>query len=216
MGCRIRSKGLVALAGAGMALLLSASSGESDVGIDPRGIRFPGTLVGAGIESAVFSTPQGSASLPSGSAVYEVNGRLLDFARLRDVAPGTPVGVRLLASDVLLRSVAGGVATVALSDGTLLRLPDSAIPLYTRKKIKVYARLRNGDVVRVPLHAAMNMQRAQGATILTGLSPAEATAFAKGTKRIKRTKPGKSVRYRPTLGGYDNGPPRGKDRLKNR
>jgi len=154
----------------GLLLMMASMPGRADVPISIGGISFNGTLAGVKPGKVLVNTSYGLATIPSGAAMYNVGGTTMNFYGLQQVAPGTALGVNLSTSDATLQTILGGLATILLGqNGGIISLPIPVIPVTTQKKTKVYVRLRNGNVVFVPLNAALNMQRAQGATILTAV-----------------------------------------------
>lgn len=164
-------KSLLAMFCLGLVLLLCAAPSRADVNINLGGINFGGTLVSATPTAAVVATPYGNVLVPAGTASYLVDGRTLGLYYLQSLAPGTALGVNFFPTDALLQSVTANAASILLGNGSIISLPVPVVPVYTQQKTKVYVQLRNGNVVHVPLNAALNMQRAQGAIILTSVAP---------------------------------------------
>ena len=152
-----------------LGFMLASAPSRADVPIVTDGINFTGTLNGVKPDIVSLKTPHGLVSIPPQAAMYTVGGTTVNSYGLQQLAVGTPVNVSVSDANATLQSVLNGIANIALGRGGTISLPVPVIPEATQKKTKVYVRLRNGNVVHVPLNAAYNMQRSQGATILTSV-----------------------------------------------
>lgn len=93
---------------------------------------------------------------------FEVAGTRVNVGGL---VPGNTCQVYLPAGPAQLVALQGDVCTLMLPNGPC-QVPVSSLPGSVLEKSKVAVLKPNGKVVNVPLKAALNMQRSQGARIL--------------------------------------------------
>jgi hypothetical protein len=146
-----------------VSLLCLASSAWADP-VHFRNVAWSGVYQGVVPGGLVLRTPWGTALLPQGISLT-VGGNRVDLSSL---AVGTSVFVQVPDGS---GQVVGGYG-----DTVFVQYPFGVVPVPgsvlgdAGGRAKVTVLKRNGSTVRVPLNAALNMQRAQGATIL-GASP---------------------------------------------
>ena len=130
-----------------------------------RNVAWPGVYQGLVPGGLVIRTPWGTALLPQGISLT-VGGNRVELSSL---AVGTSVFVHV--------PDAPGQVVGGYGDTVFVQYPIGVVPVPggvlgdAGGRAKVTVLKRNGSTVRVPLNAALNMQRAQGAIIL-GASPA--------------------------------------------
>ncbi|GMU57286.1 MAG: hypothetical protein AMXMBFR33_64320 [Candidatus Xenobia bacterium] len=93
---------------------------------------------------------------------FEVGGTRVEVGSL---VPGNPCSVLVPAGPAQVVAVQGDLCTLMLPTGPC-QVPVSVLPADALGKGKVSVLKNNGKVVQVPLNAALNMQRSQGARIL--------------------------------------------------
>ncbi len=146
-----------------VSLLCLASSAWADP-VHFRNVAWSGVYQGVVPGGLVLRTPWGTALLPQGISLT-VGGNRVDLSSL---AVGTSVFVQVPDGS---GQVVGGYG-----DTVFVQYPFGVVPVPgsvlgdAGGRANVTVLKRNGSTVRVPLNAALNMQRAQGATIL-GASP---------------------------------------------
>lgn len=123
----------------------------------------PGTYVGPTNGGLMLRTSSGaSIILPQGLS-FTVGGTRIDASSL---VPGTYVQAIVPPGTGTFNSFDNGYVTWGSPYGTY-QLPYQYLPTGVQQT-RVNVLLANGNVVNVPLNAAWNMQRSQGARILTG------------------------------------------------
>lgn len=123
----------------------------------------PGTYVGPTNGGLMLRTSSGaSIILPQGLS-FTVGGTRIDASSL---VPGTYVQAIIPPGTGTFNSFNNGYVTWGSPYGTY-QIPYQYLPTGVQQT-RVNVQLANGNVVNVPLNAAWNMQRSQGARILTG------------------------------------------------
>ncbi|HXE72359.1 MAG TPA: hypothetical protein VNO81_06830 [Candidatus Nitrosotenuis sp.] len=153
------------LLGLALAAVLAAPA-LAEVNLSFSQIHFSGTVQDVVPGGVLLSTPAGSTLVPSSLASFQSGGVGLSYSQL---TVGAPVLVSIAPASGLLVSADPDFVVLQLSQGPLV-LPASSLP-EPSARTRVDVRLPNGNVVNVPLNAALNMVRAQGATILGTLPP---------------------------------------------
>lgn len=122
-----------------------------------------------------LQTDQGvDVMLPQGLD-FEVAGTHVNVGSL---VPGNPCNVYFPGGQADLIAVDGDLCTLAMPTGPC-QVPIACLPPDAMQKSKVAVLKNNGKVVNVPLNAALNMQRSQGARIL-GASNKHSTPWVPG------------------------------------
>lgn len=171
----IRTLRALALAAA-LALILSTPIwAEDTTSIRFSDLCFPGTVQSISGDTVTLDVNGTSVMLPSSLGRFEVNGNTVVASNLK---VGDTAIFYLPAFSGTLQSTSGGFLTVN-SNGRNIMLPITAIHSDVLASNNVYVRLHNGNIVQVPLTAALNMQYLQNATILSSL-PAGSTVMTMG------------------------------------
>lgn len=144
---------------AAMALLLLAGPVHAQA-ITFENVRYDGTYQGTVPGGVVVRTPGGDAILPQGVSL-SVGGQRVDLTSL---VPGSPVQIPVPNGTGQVVGGSGNTVFVQYPNG-VFPVPGNCIP-DTPGKTKVTVLKPNGKTVQVPLNAALNMQRSQGAVIL--------------------------------------------------
>ena len=144
-------------------LILLAVPARAD-SVQFQNLAWSGTYQGLVPGGVVVGTPWGSVLLPQGLS-FSVGGNRIDLSSLN---VGSPLWVHV-------PNLPGQVVG-AYGDVVYVQYPMGVVPVPANLlgdmggRAKVTVLKRNGKTVQVPLNAALNMQRAQGAVIL-GASP---------------------------------------------
>lgn len=123
----------------------------------------PGTYVGPYQGGIMLRTSSGANILLPQGLSFSVGGTRVELSSL---VPGTYVQALVPAGAGTFSSFDNGCVTWGNPHGTY-QFPYQYLPAPIQKT-RVDVRLANGNIVNVPLNAAWNMQRSQGARILTG------------------------------------------------
>lgn len=144
---------------AAMALLLLAGPANAQA-VTFENVRYDGTYQGTVPGGVVVRTPGGDAILPQGVSLT-VAGQRVDLTSL---IPGSPVQIPVPSGTGQVVGGSGNNVFVQYPNG-VFPVPGDSIP-EAPGKTKVTVLKPNGKTVQVPLNAALNMQRSQGAVIL--------------------------------------------------
>lgn len=148
---------LIALLGL---VLLAAPPARAD-SIHFKPVSYDGVFQGLVPGGVAIRTPWGSVLLPEGLS-FSVAGQRVEITSL---AYGSPLRVLVPGGSGTVVGGSGEWAFVQFPSG-VFPLPGACLPGDLTRKAKVTVLKPNGKTVRVPLEAALNMQRAQGAAIL--------------------------------------------------
>lgn len=124
-------------------------------------VRYDGTYQGTVPGGVVVRTPGGDAILPQGLS-FTVGGQRIDIGSLN---PGSLIQVPLPTGIGQVVGGSGNTVFVQYPNG-VFPVPGNCVPDTGVGKTKVTVLKPNGKTVQVPLNAALNMQRSQGAVIL--------------------------------------------------
>jgi len=145
--------------------LMCAMPAFADTTISFSNVSYPGTFQGWSPGGVIVGTQYGTMTVPTTVASIRVGGVTLTYAQMQTIPVGTPVVVALPPCQGPIYTSTPNVIVVQQQPGVYVPVPYAVLPTYTQQQF-VYVRKHNGKVVRVPLNAAMNMQRAQGAVIM--------------------------------------------------
>lgn len=143
------------------------AQGEADLAVATPTLQIPalnleGTVVEVA-DGAVLVDLDGHRLLLPDTLTFEVDGEQVQFA---DLDVGTDFTVSVPAtSGTVVALLPDALVVDADTYGTFM-VPSSMIPNNVLAQTKVPVRLRNGNEVTVPLTAAMNMVRSQGAQLV--------------------------------------------------
>ncbi|MBI2266592.1 MAG: hypothetical protein HYU64_15755 [Armatimonadetes bacterium] len=172
---------------------LTAAPSSADTVISFNQFSFPGTYQGIEGGSVLLNTAMGIATIPIATASFQVGGIRLQYNQIAALPVGTSMMVGLPPFSGNLTALQDQTLTVRTSQGFYV-LPTAYVPVYTKARTKVYVQLRNGNVVYVPLNAALNMQRSQGATIVSNQPSGVVVVPHKSWKGDKSWKKGQKQR----------------------
>lgn len=120
------------------------------------------------VDGAILVSMNGQRLLLPDTLAFEVDGETAVFA---DLIPGTAFTLDLPATSATVVALAPEVLTVQAPDLGFFQVPATLIPSNVLAQTRVQVQHENGNVVTVPLTAALNMMRAQpGARIVTNTS----------------------------------------------
>lgn len=144
---------------AALALFLLAGPASAQA-VTFENVRYDGTYQGTVPGGVVVRTPGGDAILPQGVSLT-VGGQRVDLTSL---IPGSPVQIPVPNGPGQVVGGSGNTVFVQYPNG-VFPVPGDVLP-EAPGQTKVTVLKRNGKTVQVPLNAALNMQRSQGAVIL--------------------------------------------------
>lgn len=117
------------------------------------------------VDGAILASVNGQRLLLPDTLAFEVDGETAVFA---DLIPGTAFTLDLPATSATVVALAPEVLTVQAPDLGFFQVPATLIPSNVLAQTRVQVQHENGNVVTVPLTAALNMMRSQpGARIVT-------------------------------------------------